>query len=136
MLAWRYLAFLVFEPRSHRGRLDIDLARVDDLVLVAGGALDRPSLRLLDPAQLEVHLGAERADLDRLRLGLVAEAEAFSTAACVLIMLTTVPLGLSFAIGCWRGSTSCTVPRIAVLQAHTDRTAIRASALIVMTCLP
>src|SRR5260370_958578 len=39
-----------------------------------------------------------------------AEAEAWSTGAFVLIMLTTAPFGLSFAIACWRLSTSCPVP--------------------------
>src|SRR5262245_53240811 len=64
-----------------------------------------------------------------------AEAEAWSTAAVVLIMLTTAPFGLSFAIGCWRPSTSDTVPRIEVLQPDKRRTA-RASALIVIFFLP
>src|SRR5262245_43655533 len=61
----------------HRGGLDIDFARIDDLVLVGGRALDRAPLGLLDPAQLEVDLGAERADLDRLGLRLVADAADF-----------------------------------------------------------
>src|SRR3989454_2903678 len=51
---------------SHRGCLDIHLAGIDDLVLVAGRALDRFALGLVDPAQLELELLAERADLDRL----------------------------------------------------------------------
>src|SRR5688572_32421576 len=41
------------DARSHRGRLDIDLAGIDDLVLVAGRALDRFAPGLLDLAQLE-----------------------------------------------------------------------------------
>src|SRR5258706_8438322 len=61
--------------RSHRGRLDIDLAWVDDLVLVAGRAFDGFPLGLLDLAQLELDLLAEnRADLDRLGLRFVADA--------------------------------------------------------------
>src|SRR6185369_12111492 len=58
-------------------RLDVDLARIDDLVLVGGRALDRSALRLLDLAQLEVDLRAERADLDGLGLGLIADAAHF-----------------------------------------------------------
>src|SRR4051794_40999028 len=65
-----------------------------------------------------------------------AEAEACSTAAWVLIMLTTAPFGVSFAIGCWRASTSCTVPRIAVLQPDKARRAIRASALVIVMLSP
>src|SRR5258708_5491136 len=61
--------------RSHRGRLDIDLAGVDDLVLVGGRAFDGFPLGLLDLAQLELDLLAEdRADLDRLGLRFVADA--------------------------------------------------------------
>src|SRR4029450_13748208 len=60
-----------------------------------------------------------------------AEVDACSAAAWVLIMLTTAPFGVSFATGCWRASTSCTVPRIAVLQPGKRRT-IRASALSVI----
>src|SRR5260221_10120419 len=61
--------------RSHRGRLDIDLAGVDDLVLVGGRALDGFPLGLLDLAKLELDLLAEdRADLDRLGLRFVADA--------------------------------------------------------------
>src|SRR6266480_4836796 len=50
---------------SHRGCLDIHLAGIDDLVLVAGRALDRLAPGLVDPAQLDLELLAERADLDR-----------------------------------------------------------------------
>src|ERR1700740_51981 len=62
---------------SHRGGLDVHLAGIDDLVLVAARALDRFALALVDLAQLEVHLLAERADLDRLGLGLVTDAAHF-----------------------------------------------------------
>src|SRR5882672_4572340 len=62
---------------SHRGCLDIHLAGIDDLVLVAGRALDRLALGLVDPAQLDLELLAERADLDRLGLGLIADAAHF-----------------------------------------------------------
>src|SRR2546425_8918366 len=62
---------------SHRGRLDIDLAGIDDLVLIAGRALDRLALGLVDPAQLDLELLAERADLDRLGLGFIADAAHF-----------------------------------------------------------
>src|SRR3989442_9527389 len=62
---------------SHRGCLDIHLAGIDDLVLVAGRALDRLALGLVDLAQLELDLLAERADLDRLGLGLIADAAHF-----------------------------------------------------------
>jgi len=41
---------------SHRGCLDIHLAGIDDLVLVAGRALDRLALGLVDPAQLDLEL--------------------------------------------------------------------------------
>src|SRR5712692_825706 len=58
----------------HRGRLDIDLAGIDDFVLVGGRALDRFALGLLDLAQLELDFLAERADLYGLGLGLVADA--------------------------------------------------------------
>src|SRR5712692_3805365 len=61
--------------RSHRGRLDIDLAGIDDLVLVGGGTFDRLALGLLDLRQFELDLLAEEgADLDRLGLRLVADA--------------------------------------------------------------
>src|SRR6266850_3734381 len=61
--------------RSHRGRLDIDLAGIDDLVLVGGRAFDGFPLGLVDLAQLELDLLAEdRADLDRLGLRFVADA--------------------------------------------------------------
>src|SRR2546427_10063396 len=59
---------------SHRGGLDLHLGGIDDLVLVAGRALDRLAPGLVDPAQLDLELLAERADLDRLGLGLVAYA--------------------------------------------------------------
>src|SRR2546425_2262021 len=59
---------------SHRGCLDIHLAGIDDLVLVAGRALDRFALAFVDLAQLDLELLAERADLDRLGLGLIADA--------------------------------------------------------------
>src|SRR5712691_1234934 len=62
---------------SHRGCLDIHLARIDDLVLIAGRALDRLALGLVDPAQLDLELLAERADLDRLGLGFIADAAHF-----------------------------------------------------------
>src|SRR6266550_8935008 len=62
---------------SHRGCLDIHLAGIDDLVLVAGRALDRFAPGLVDPAQLDLELLAERADLDRLGLGLIADAAHF-----------------------------------------------------------
>src|SRR2546430_4961665 len=61
-----------------------------------------------------------------------AEAEACSTAAFVLIMLTTAPFGLSFAIGCWRPSTSCTVPRIVEPQPDISRRAIRDSGALIV----
>src|SRR6266849_2680320 len=61
-------------PRSHRGRLDIDLAGIDDLVLVGGRALDRFPFGFLDLAQLELDLLAEGADFDCRGLGLVADA--------------------------------------------------------------
>src|SRR5438094_8990133 len=66
-----------------------------------------------------------------------AEAEAWSTAAFVLIMLTTAPFGLSFGIGCWRLSTSRTLPCIvAAHPATSSRGAIRTtSALAVMISL-
>src|SRR5437879_12386411 len=48
---------------SHRGCLDIHLAGIDDLVLVAGRALDRLAPGLVDPAQLALQLLAERAHL-------------------------------------------------------------------------
>src|SRR5439155_929893 len=61
--------------RSHRGRLDIDLAGIDDLVFVGGRAFDRLALGLLDLRQLELDLLAEEgADLDCLGLRLVADA--------------------------------------------------------------
>src|SRR5713101_1556258 len=61
--------------RSHSGRVDIDLAGIDDLVFVGGRAFDRLPLGLLDLRQLELHLLAEEgADLDRLGLRLVADA--------------------------------------------------------------
>src|SRR6266849_3211071 len=61
--------------RSHRGRLDIDFAGIDDLVLVGGRAFDRLPLGLLDLRQLELDLLAEEgADLDCLGLRLVADA--------------------------------------------------------------
>src|SRR5713101_3265853 len=61
--------------RSHRGRLDIDLAGIDDLVFVGGRTFGRLPLGLLDLRQLELHLLAEEgADLDRLGLRLVADA--------------------------------------------------------------
>src|SRR5216684_7576189 len=61
--------------RSHRGRLDIDLAGIDDLVFVGGGTFDRLPLGLLDLRQLELDLLSEEgADLDRLGLRLVADA--------------------------------------------------------------
>src|SRR5204863_5913144 len=60
--------------RSHRGRLDIDLAGIDDLVFVAGRAFDRFALGLLDLRQLELDLLAEEGtDLDRLGPRLVAD---------------------------------------------------------------
>src|SRR5882672_7600304 len=59
-----------------------------------------------------------------------AEAEACSTAAFVLIMLTTAPLALSFGIGCWRLSTSCTVPRMLAAQADTSSRTVRASSAL------
>src|SRR5438552_7853056 len=60
--------------RSHRRRLDIDLAGIDDLVFVGGRAFDRFALGLLDLRQLELDLLAEEgADLDRLGLRLVAD---------------------------------------------------------------
>src|SRR2546426_4551771 len=62
---------------SHRGCLDIHLAGIDDLVLVAGRALDRFALAFVDLAQLDLELLAERADLDRLGLGLIADAAHF-----------------------------------------------------------
>src|SRR5439155_19642214 len=62
---------------SHLRCLDIHLAGIDDLVLVAGRALDRFALGLVDPAQLDLELLAERADLDRLGLGLIADAAHF-----------------------------------------------------------
>src|SRR5260370_7457434 len=62
---------------SHRGCLDIHLAGINDLVLIAGRALDRLALGLVDPAQLDLELLAERADLDRLGLGLIADAADF-----------------------------------------------------------
>src|SRR5688500_12281174 len=66
-----------------------------------------------------------------------AEVEACSTAAFVLIMLTTAPFGLSFVIGGWRLSTSCTVPRMLAAQPDTKSRTIRASSvLIVMIHLP
>src|SRR5918992_2730989 len=66
-----------------------------------------------------------------------AEVDAWSTAALVFIKLTTVPLGLSFATGCWRLSTSCTVPRIEAPQPHRAATATTASAVLsVMISLP
>src|SRR2546421_10935491 len=61
------------------------------------------------------------------------EVEACSTAALVLIMLTTAPRALSFGIGCWRLSTSCTVPRIEAAQPDSSMRTSRASgALTVM----
>src|SRR2546427_130237 len=61
--------------RSHRGRLDIDLAGIDDLVLVGGGTFDRLPLGLLDLRQFKLDLLAEEgSDLDRLCLRLVADA--------------------------------------------------------------
>src|SRR6185295_4947171 len=65
-----------------------------------------------------------------------AEADASSTAAFTLIMLTTAPFGVSLVIGCWRVSTSCTVPRMPVLQTDKTRTVTAASALILMVGLP
>src|SRR5947208_5881271 len=66
---------------SHRGCLDIHLAGIDDLVLVAGRALDRLAPVLVDPAQLDLELLAERADLDRLGLGFIADAAHFHLVA-------------------------------------------------------
>src|SRR5882672_11184101 len=61
------------------------------------------------------------------------DEEALSTAAVVLIMLITVPLGLSLAIGWSRPSTSCTVPRIVAPQPDRASRAKRGiSALAVM----
>src|ERR1700682_5934402 len=59
-----------------------------------------------------------------------AEAEACSTATFVLIMLTTAPFGLSLAIGCWRLSTSCTVPRMLAAQPDISSRAVRASSAL------
>src|SRR5712675_107526 len=58
------------------------------------------------------------------------EAEACSTATFVLIMLTTAPFGLSVGIGCWRLSTSCTVPRMLAAQPDTSRRAVRTSSAL------
>src|SRR5882724_5859293 len=63
-----------------------------------------------------------------------AEAEACSTAAFVLIMLTTAPFALSFGIGCWRLSTSCTVPRMLAAQADSSR-AVRARSVLTFMIL-
>src|SRR5438094_10437220 len=59
---------------SHRGCLDIHLAGIDDLVLVAGRALDRLAPGLVDPAPLDLALLAERPDLRRPGLGPVSGA--------------------------------------------------------------
>src|SRR3979409_2142344 len=59
-----------------------------------------------------------------------AEAEAASTAAFVLIMLTPAPFGLSVGIGCCRLSTSCTVPRMLAAQPDSSSRAVRASSVL------
>src|SRR3979411_398661 len=77
LLAFMAIPAVVVMACSHRGCLDIHLAGIDDLVLVGARALDRFALGLVDPAQLELDLLAERADLDRLGLGLIADAAHF-----------------------------------------------------------
>src|SRR5437879_11729862 len=59
---------------SHRGCLDIHLAGIDDLVLVAGRALHRLAPGLVDPAQLDLELLAEPAGLHRLGPATLADA--------------------------------------------------------------
>src|ERR1700675_784081 len=65
----------------------------------------------------------------------VTELEAFSTAALVLIMLTTAPFGLSLGTGCWRLSTSCTVPWMVVAQPVASSRTSGSSALAIMISL-
>src|SRR5437763_13795139 len=59
---------------SHRLCVDIHLAGIDDLILVAGRALDRLAPGLVEPPQLDLALLAARPDLAALALGLKAVA--------------------------------------------------------------
>src|SRR6266849_4480741 len=77
LVAFMAIPSVLVMPCSHRGCLDIHLAGIDDLVLIAGRSLDRLALGLVDPAQLDLELLAERADLDRFGLGFIADAAHF-----------------------------------------------------------